>query len=86
METRVFSPSAYTFGEQRPRPCHEPHDHETTRGKKRKVDDNPFLKARNGSEKTVKSKIGNESANGSNFLAQPPGHKKRTKRTSLNHS
>ena len=30
METRVFSPSAYTFGEQRP------HPQEISRGKKRK--------------------------------------------------
>ena len=82
METRVFSPSAYTFGEQRPRTCNTCRTEETTKGKKRKSDDNPFLKSGNGNEKHVKTK--SESANGSNFLAQPPGHKKRTKRTSFN--
>ena len=81
METRVFSPTAYTFGEQRPRP------EETMKGRKRQIcinkEENPFLKARNGSEKHVKSKVGNDSANGSVEKAWSKC-KKRTKRTSIN--
>ena len=68
METRVFSPSAYTFGEQRPRICRDEHscDKEMSRGKKRKSE----------SDK-------NEGANGTSSLAHLPGYKKRTKRTSI---
>ena len=36
METRVFSPSAYTFGEHRPYICAHEHSQELSRGKKRK--------------------------------------------------
>ena len=36
METRVFSPSAYTFGEQRPLICHHISHDDMPRAKRRK--------------------------------------------------
>ena len=75
METRVFSPSAYTFGEQWPRP------NEAAKGKKRKSEG--IAKTGNASEKTGKNKDGSKSANGSGLILQPPPEqKKRNKRTS----
>ena len=46
METRVFSPSAYTFGEQRP------HPQEITRGNKRKSESDK-LEGANGTNTLV---------------------------------
>ena len=47
METRVFSPSAYTFGEQRP------HPQEITRGNKRKSESSDKLEGANGNNSLV---------------------------------
>ena len=46
METRVFSPSAYTFGEQRP------HPQEISRGLKRKSESDR-IEGANGTNSTV---------------------------------